>query len=168
MAKIKESLKITGEILSRVNYFAVFLITSFAGFFIFYKLTLWTVTDNSLEFFVMMSGVNFTLLSLISLGIIALLFGVFLSMFAYKIKTAKKASKGSGFFGAIGLITGGLAAGCPTCGAILFSLIGAPLALMILPFKGLELKILSIVLLLLSNYFLAKSLAESETCEIKK
>lgn len=165
LKKIKRSLSIIGIILSKRNYFFIFLITSLLGFFVLYWLTLATVTDKSLEIFIMMSGWNYTYLNLVLLGIIALLFGIFLSIFVYKIKITKKASK-TGFFGTLGLASGVFSAGCPMCGSVVFALVGAPLALFYLPFKGLELKVLSIILLLFSNYFLARSLVDYKRCKI--
>ncbi len=154
--KIKEAIGMIWKVLSKGNYFAVFLITSVLGFYVLYKLTLATVADDSLEIFVMMSGLNYTFFNLIILGIISLLFGVFMSLFVFRIILIKKVSK-TGFFGIVGLTTGLFSAGCPTCGSVLFALFGMPLALFYLPFKGLELKVLSVIFLLFSNYFLARS-----------
>src|SRR3990167_6656167 len=53
-------------------------------------------------------------------------------------------------FNLLGAVTGAFASACPICGAFLFSLIGVSSGLAIFPFKGLELKIISFVLILTS------------------
>lgn len=164
--KIKEAFGMVKRVLSKWNYFFIFLITALISFLVFYKLTLATVADNSLEIFVEMSGLNYTFFNLVVLVIISLLFGVFLSLFVYRVVLMRKMSK-TGLFGTVGLAFGLFSAGCPMCGSVFFALIGMPLALFYLPFKGLELKVLSIVFLLFSNYFLARSLTNCEVYEVK-
>ena len=65
-----------------------------------------------------------------------------------------------------GSVVGAFGVGCPTCRAFLFGIIGAPLAFMSFPLRGLELQILGILLLTTSIYFVAKTISSS--CEIKK
>jgi len=161
--KIKEATGMIWEVLSRGNYLLIFLITSVLGFYVLYKLTLATIAEHSLKIFVIMSGLNYTFFNLVVLGIISLLFGIFMSLFVYKVILMRTLSK-TGFFGTIGLAAGLFSAGCPTCGSVLFALFGMPLALFYLPFKGMELKVLSVVFLLFSNYFLARSFVE---CKVK-
>lgn len=163
--KIKESINFLERFLSYQRYFLIFIIVSFISFVVFYKLTLVNIANQSLKIFVMMSGFQYTVVQLFILGIISLLFGIFVSLLVYKIRLTQKIKKSSSMWGSFGLIFGLFSAGCPTCGALLFSLIGMPLALMYLPFKGLELKILSIILMSISIYFLSRSLIE---CKIKK
>jgi len=164
MGKIKESIQFIKSILLNWKYFLIFLMTTLIGFFIMYKFSLATVADKSLGLFVMMSGVNDTFINLLLLFIIAVLFGVFAALFVYKIKIVRQTSS-TGILGTLGITVGLFSAGCPTCGAFLFSMIGMPLALFYLPFKGLELKVLSILMLLISNYLIARSLT---VCKINK
>ncbi|MCR4284817.1 MAG: hypothetical protein NUV97_02100 [archaeon] len=112
----------------------------------------------------MMSGTNYTFFNLVMLAIISLLFGIYIALVYFKIKLSMSVAK-TGILGTIGIIIGAFAAGCPTCGAFLFSLIGMPLALMYLPFRGAELTILSIIILLLSVYLISRSLI---TCKISQ
>ena len=160
-----EEIKTLKIIFSQKKYWAIFLVVSLAVFFVSYKLTLMTTAYESIKIYSMMSGVGFSFISLLTSLIISLLFGLFFALFIYKIVLIKKTTKTS-FFGFIGLIAGMFAAGCPTCGAFLFSLVGAPLALMVFPFHGLELKALSIVLLVISNIFLVRSLNKCERCGV--
>jgi hypothetical protein len=164
MGKLWESILFVKGVLSNWKYFLIFLITSLVGFLVMYKFTMLTVANESLEIFIMMSGVNYTFLDLFVTAIIALLFGVFVSLFVYKFVLARKVSK-TGFLGAIGLAIGLFSLGCPTCGAFFFMLIGIPLALMYLPWSGMELKILSIVFLLLSNYLIVRGMTKG--CNVR-
>ena len=160
--KVREFIK---NILNRKNYLILFISVSLLTFLVFYLLTLATVTDQSLGIFIMMNGFWYTLSTFFLLAVIALLFGVYVSLLAFKIKLR---CKGKGIivsiFGGSGLIVGLFGAGCPMCGAALFALFGAPLALFFLPFKGIELRLLSIILLSLSIYLRSRSLIE---CKIK-
>ncbi len=109
-----------------------------------------------------MSGYDYTYFTLLSFVIISVLFGVYLSLVVYRFKLVKimREKKGIsvGFIGYLGLVAGVFGAGCPTCGSVIFALVGAPLALMYFPFRGLELRILAIVILLVSIYILTRSL----------
>ncbi len=154
---LEQELTAIKQILSGKKYLLIFLISSFIFFLIFYFLTLWTVTDKSLKIFIMMNGHNYTFFSFLLLGIISLLLGVYVSLFVYKIKLINK-KKLIGLTGVFSFISGVFASGCPMCGAFLFGLLGFPLALFFMPFKGLELRILALLLSSLSVYFLARSL----------
>jgi len=162
---IKKANELIIQVLTKRKYFLVFLIVTILSFAVMYKLTFLNIANESLGTFVMMWGNSFTFISLVGAGIISLLFGVFSSLFAYKIAVISQFSGKTGFFSMFGLSAGLFSAGCPTCGAALFALFGAPLALMFFPLKGLELKILSIGLLVISNHFLAKSFLG---CDITK
>ena len=105
LEKIKESILVINQILFKRNYFLIFLIASAFGFILLYKLTLATVAEQSLGIFIQMSGLNYTFFNLLILAVISLLFGIFLSLFVYRIKLARQVSK-TGFFGTIGLAAG--------------------------------------------------------------
>lgn len=66
---------------------------------------------------------------------------------------------------ALGAFLGTLGSACPTCCAFLLSLLGVTTGVAALPFQGLELKLLSAVLLGISLWLLARKLAQHETCE---
>ena len=166
---VKESINVIRQIYKNKRYIYLSLITAIISFIVFYKLTLVTIANNSLKVFIMMSGYNYTYFTLLSFVIISVLFGIYLSVFIYRFKLIKlmKEKKGTsiGFIGYLGLIAGVFGAGCPTCGSVVFALVGAPLALMYLPFRGLELRLLSIVILLVSIYLLTRSLYKCDVCE---
>jgi len=164
MKKINESVSVIQMILSQKKYIFTFLISTIVSFVLFYWLTVTNVADNDIGNYVMMSGFNFTFISIFLTFIIALLFGVFIALVIYRYKLIKSGNKKLGFFGTLGFFFGVFSAGCPSCGSAVFALFGAPLALMFLPYQGLELKALSIVLLVWSNYSLSRKLIK---CNIK-
>ncbi len=167
--KIREGLGILKQIYKNKKYFYITFISAIVLFIVFYKLMLAKIANHSLKIFIMMSGYDYTYFTLLSFVIISVLFGIYLSVFIYRFKLLKamKEKKGSsiGFVGYLGLIAGVFGAGCPTCGSVVFALVGAPLALMYLPFKGLELRVLSIILLLISIYILTRSLYKCGACK---
>lgn len=167
--KIIEAKGLVKNVLYKRNYFILFLCISILVFVVFYLLTLATVTNQSLGIFIMMNGFLYTFSTFFILAVIALLFGVYVSLLVYKIKMRCKDKKGKGalsnVFGSSGLIAGLFGAGCPMCGAALFALFGAPLALFFMPFKGLEVRVLALILLSISVYMFSRSLIK---CNIRK
>ena len=163
--KVRELVK---NILSKRNYLILFICSSALLFFVFYILTLATVTNQSPGIFIMMNGFWYTIATFFLLALIAMLFGAYAVILAYsirlKLRHKKKASKSHGIFGGAGFLTGLFSAGCPMCGAFLFGLFGAPLTLFFMPFKGLELRMLALALLSMSVYLIGKSLSE---CKIR-
>jgi hypothetical protein len=150
-------------VLSRKKYLLTTIITAVLVFSALYYLIVAKVANNELWISVMMSGAGYVTFSIVSIALISALFGIYLSMVVFKIVMIRAVGSG-GFFGIIGGAVGAFGVGCPTCGAFLFSLIGAPLALMYLPFRGLELQALSVVILVFSIYFTGKSI--NAKCEI--
>ncbi len=167
--KIGEGLGILKQIYKSKKYFYITFISAIVLFIVFYKLMLAKIANHSLKIFIMMSGYNYTYFTLLSFVVISVLFGIYLSVFIYRFKLIKlmREKKGTSisFIGYLGLIAGVFGAGCPTCGSVIFALVGAPLALMYLPFRGLELRLLSIVILLISIYLLTKSLYKCGACK---
>jgi len=101
-------------------------------------------------FFILMLGFYNLILfsSFISLVIISLLLGMLFSLIFYKINILKGNGKKFGLISIIGAFLGAFAPGCAACGLGLASILGLSGAfLTFLPFKGLELSILAIVIL---------------------
>lgn len=168
--KIESTLK---QVYKDKKYLGILIIAGLTSFVVLYWLMVAKIADNSLRIFIMMSGYNYTYFTLLSFVIISFLFGTYLSIAIFKFDLLKKSRKNKkGFSGSLGgyfgLVAGVFGAGCPTCGAVIFGLIGAPLALMYLPFKGAELRVLAIGILLFSNYTLIKSLNKCEIPLIDK
>ncbi len=161
---VTKSREIVKAILRERNYFIAFLMASIFIFAIFYVLTLATVTNQSMGIFIMMNGLAYTVSTFILFAVISLLFGIYVSLLSFSIKTRLKRRVSKSILGTGGLIAGIFGAGCPMCGSAIFALFGMPLALFLLPFKGLELRALSLLLLGLSVYLLSISLVN---CKIK-
>ena len=155
--EINESWKTIIKILSYKKYFFIALGTAIIVFSLLYYFMVATVANNNLKIALMMSGVNYIYATFLLILILSLLFGVYFSLIIFKFSLSMSMGK-QGFAGIIGSLVGAFGVGCPTCGAFLFALIGAPLALMYLPFNGIELQILGILILILSLFFVTKSL----------
>ncbi len=78
----------------------------------------------------------------------SILFGINISLLTYRFRKYDLNFKNQGGAG-VGAILGIFASACPVCGSTLFSLIGVTGGLATLPFKGLELKTLAFVFMML-------------------
>lgn len=116
-------------------------------------------------------GTNFTILSASYTIIIAILFGMYISMIIYFLRRRIKAIKQSGMAtGILGITSGVLGVGCGACGAFLLtsflSLIGAGGILAYLPLGGSEFGILGVILLSFALYKVAKQIENPLVCKI--
>lgn len=150
-------------VISQKRYLHIFLSVSATLFGILSFLTLATTTDYSMGIFFMMNGTIYAVFSFLMNLIVSLLFGLYISMLAFRLEITKITGRNTNAAGMGGLLSGVLSSGCPMCGSLVFGLFGAPLALMALPFQGLEIKALSIILLSASVYSVSKIPA---TCKI--
>jgi len=154
------------SILMQKKYFRIFLITTVAYLGVYYFIITYFLNSFSLFFTTYVKSYAYTAFTLNIL--VAVLMGVNISMFAYKLKeyaTDKKSSMMSG----VGIFSAALANGCPGCFAGLFPLVlsifGVSATLSILPFNGLELQGLSAVLLGGSIFLLSGN--AKNVCKIK-
>ena len=143
--------------------FRTFSAACISAFIILSFLTLSTTTDYSIGNFSIMNGLGYTLIVFSMNAVTSILIGLYAAIVSYRLNASKKSGKSTA--GIFGIITGILGAGCPTCGSFIFGLFGAPLALYGLPFKGLEIKALSIILLSISVFLMSKTPA---SCKINK
>lgn len=115
---------------------------------------------------------NFGALAAFSAAAIPVLFGVDIAMIVYFLRQ-KRARLPRGEIAASvgGAASGVVAAGCAACGSFLLatmlSFLGASGALALLPLKGGELGLLSIALLLLSIFLIARKIVAPVVCEIR-
>ncbi len=72
------------------------------------------------------------------------------------------ASSGANF---VGLVTGAFSMGCPVCGAFLLSAVGVAGGLSLFPLQGLELKAISLGLLVGSTIFSARRITPEHACQ---
>ncbi|MBI5147689.1 MAG: hypothetical protein HZA37_00855 [Parcubacteria group bacterium] len=146
-----------------------YLLTAAAAAVFLVAVYLWLLQKNStaVNFYLMYGEAPFyfwpyTLLTFLSV----VLFGISaaVSLYAWQ-NSAWRKNLASGGAGALGAFSGALASACPTCGAFLLSFFGAAGGLAFLPFKGLEIKLLSVLLLSLSLWLTLRYLNKSEACE---
>ncbi len=109
---------------------------------------------------------NITATSLTMLITIATLVGVMVSLITYQVKMTKMFAMHDGKATTIGALLGIAAPGCASCGVGVLSAIGLTSALTYLPFKGLEIAALSVVLLVGSTGSLASRIADGDACKI--
>lgn len=113
---------------------------------------------------------NFSLLSIFLTVLVAFLFAINTSFLVFYVLRAARLSKEAGI-GTSGFILGMIGIGCATCGSVILSAffgIGATAAFVgILPLKGQEFAILSILLFSVSIYLLAEKIKDPVLCKIK-
>lgn len=114
---------------------------------------------------------NFTPANRIFTFIIAIFFGIYISLFVFFWKRRKKMiAQTRTKTGFIGLVNGMLGVGCASCGSFLlstiFSTAGAVGIITLLPLKGVEFAILSVVLLSFSIYTLSKNIVNAGLCKV--
>ena len=112
---------------------------------------------------------NFTLINIFLATVIAFLFGIYLSLFIFFIRKRQKIF-GVGKTGFFGSVLGVMGVGCSSCGAIVLSMIlstgGAATAISLLPLKGSEFALLSLLTLSFSIYTLSKNIVNAGLCRI--
>jgi hypothetical protein len=110
-------------------------------------------------------------LAAVAAVIVPVLFGVDVAMIVYFAKQ-RQARQARGEIAASlgGAASGAIAAGCAACGSFLLlpilSFLGAAGALALLPLGGAELGLVSIALLLLSIYLIARKIATPPVCAL--
>jgi hypothetical protein len=114
---------------------------------------------------------NFGVLAAVAAVIVPVLFGVDVAMIVYFAKQRRtRLARGEIAASLGGAASGAVAAGCAACGSFLLlpilSFFGAAGALALLPLGGAELGLLSIALLLLSVYLIARKIATPPVCEL--
>lgn len=158
-------------ILKRLRYFLTALALAAIMFALSSYLMVFNITDKSIAAYAIMNGTWYTITSVALTLFISMLFGIYAALWLARRDLIKHGQATAGaLLGASGALGGIIAAGCPACGVPLLALLGAPLALYALPFKGIEIKVISLILLFLSIYWLAENVHQqiSGTCESPK
>ena len=145
------------------KYLILFAIISAATFMALYYLTFYYTTLSALR---RMEGSFYLYFTFASNFIISLLFGLNISVLVQKFRMKVKIAKEGSLSGS-GVLAGAFASGCPVCGSLLLPFIGVSSGLAALPFRGLELKMLSLSLMFISTYFVLKSNSKCDSCEIQ-
>lgn len=179
---LKNSLNSLGNIFSNWKY--VFVSLSFAVLFYLLNVLIFDITtlhsfSDSLSilelskiFFLLALdfGRSIDFYSFITIILISILFGIFVSLIFHKTNlNAKYSDKKIGILGWLGILLGLLIPGCTLCGVGILSLMGLSAgALSFLPKRGLELSILAIAILLFTVLKLSENMYSCEVNSIKK
>ena len=106
---------------------------------------------------------SYSPLSVVFLVIFSVLGGLSATLYDYKVNMVSKFRKGEKL-GIIGGVLGVFTSACAVCYPFLLAILGIQAAFAILPFGGLEVQALSIILLCLSAIFMAKDIEGSQKC----
>ncbi len=120
-------------------------------------------------FSILIEGLSSTMtqVGLLLMFLTGFLIGLNLTLMFQKVAFLKQAGSvkfvagGSSFFGVI-------SGGCASCGLPVLSLFGLSGAVAYLPFKGVELPYISLILLSASLFFLLRNKTQLQVCEVKK
>ncbi|OGN14418.1 MAG: hypothetical protein A3J47_03190 [Candidatus Yanofskybacteria bacterium RIFCSPHIGHO2_02_FULL_43_22] len=112
---------------------------------------------------------NFSTLSATYTVAIAILFGINIAMVVYLVRKRRSELAGGGMAAGVGgIASGALGIGCAACGSFIlsatFSSLGAVGVLAILPLRGGEFGILSVILPMFSLILISKKIAAPPTC----
>lgn len=174
LKEIKESVVLVFS--KQVYIFSAISISAFL-FFLFIFLTnmplflqAWSVGGFALFPKVSLNIINTILsvsgnLALSLMVAVALAGGINISMIAFKFLATR--NREINLFSIGGLIGSAFGAGCPACSTSLLSILGVTGGLSILPFKGIEFTFSGLIILLISLYFIAKSISNCEECKIR-
>ena len=149
------------NILKQKPYFKIFTIT----FLIYLVLSIFLINYFFLGFKLFFQQSTYAIFNLLFTLILASLLGINVPLIIYRFKEARRYNNesGTGIFTSILSLFG---AGCPVCSFTILSLIipgfTTAFSLAILPFKGLEIQFLGIILLLMSIFTLTKE----DVCKI--
>lgn len=154
-------------ILKRKKYAIIAIVATVILEALSYYLTIADVAFKSIFVLIEMDGFFFTAASLLLSFCISLFFGAYLALIVFRhdiMKAQKNAPHAIASLG--GTLANVAVSGCATCGAPFLAIFGAPLGLMSLPLQGMEIKIVSFFLLLLSLHLLTKSIEKKFKCEV--
>ena len=156
-------------ILKHKRYFLLAFISGLVLFGGWYYLLLLNVAGHNLATYVDLNGLWYTIITMVTGTLMAIFFGIYLALllFRHDLKQKNK-SLGTGASSLGGVLVGVVTAGCPVCGVPLLGWLGAPLALMVLPLKGLEVRVIGVALLVIAIYFINKSINKQLSCELTK
>lgn len=115
---------------------------------------------------------NFSLLTASYLFLVAIVFGINVSLLTFYIRRRQEVShtKRVHLASIGGFVSAVLGIGCIACGSVIltavFGLVGAGVIITFLPFHGLEFGVIGISLLLVSTFYLVKKIHDPIVCPI--
>ncbi len=149
------------------NFKLVFFKTNYLiiGLFVGLLIGTFFVYHTDTELILGNEGVIYYFLQVFFQLMISVLFAIFLPVSLYKYASFSKFDLKENSTSFIGTFFGIIVAGCPACSITLASYIGLAGVISLLPYHGLELKIIGALLLVYANYSLLLNL---QTCKLKK
>lgn len=105
--------------------------------------------------------------SQVTLILTSLLTGILFAMLVFKLKYIKDNLTGAASTGLVGATIGVLLPACSTCGLGLIALLGYASLIAVLPFKGLELGFVAVILLLFAIFYISTQIVEKQ-CKVKR
>lgn len=166
----KQSLQGIKEVFRQKYFFAIAIISALIMGYIYYWLFIQVTSISS--FFRMAQSGDFGPYSilfavvywLVTLATVVF-FGVSLALLVWLWQHSQlRKNFGSGTSNTLGAIVGAFGSACPVCGAFLLSLVGVASGVAAFPLKGLELKFVSLGLIMGSTFFAAKKVGEAGKC----
>jgi len=156
------------EVFRKPNYLVLAVIFAFVFYWFSISISHFSLFGflGSFKSFILFSR-TIKIYSLITTIIISLLFGILFSLIAYRTKLLKETIKHPGVLTTIGIFFGILAPGCAACGIGLISALGlGAVTISLLPLKGLEFSLLSILLLLLGIFQMSRKINKGLICRV--
>lgn len=149
----KKSLILTNfkEVFTKKTYMTISIVTAITIGTIFYFFTNSAIIKGNYGLTYHYTQVFFQIL-------ITILFSIFLPISIYKYLKFSSFNIKENSASAIGTFFGIIVAGCPACSITIASYIGLAGIISLLPYHGLELKIIAIPMLLYANYSILKNL----------
>lgn len=155
-------------ILKKKKYAIIALSLMVIMMVISYYLMVVNISQKSIFFYAEMNGILFTVVSLMLGLLISVFFGFYVALLVFRRDIIKARAGGNKAAGLSGTITSIVASGCPSCGAPVLGLLGFPLGLFSLPFRGIELKLFSLAFLVLAIFLISKNIKKNLVCPQKK
>jgi len=140
---------------NRAIYALIGIITGVGLFLIYYWLLLQTSTMTAFYYNTRIDVLYVWTYVLTTIATV-ILFGVNVALAVYLFRRTKRLTMKDQSGTVLGGTVGAFAAACPVCGAFLLSLIGVSGGLASLPFNGLELKVASLLLIIISLWLIAR------------
>jgi hypothetical protein len=150
----------------RIKKYALIGIISGVGLGIIYYFLTMSMLPTHFDAEVQLAP-HYILVSIVLTIVISTLAGMNFAMMAYKMNQIKKMNSvktnSSAIFGGI---FAAFTPGCPACTAPLAVILGAVGGLSLFPMQGLELKFISVGVLIFSIYWITKGLQNKSCCKI--
>ena len=155
-----------GTILKQPRYALITVVTSLGFGMLHYFLSFSLLQDH---FALVADVIPYYLgVSLVLLVLVAGLAGVNVSLIIYKIKGARINIKKSGSSTVVGSAFAAFTPGCPACTTPLAVILSAVGGLALFPLQGLELKVISVAVLIFSIYWISRGLEQQSCCSMKE